>query len=213
MVSQGFPPCSLSTCPTFASCVERIPPTCPWNIFTEDAPWRETTWQADEWLAAHENRHFLFTPPGVSIPSVYPDWLHTKHLGVDQYFLGSVLWLLVYQLSPGRDPQEALNEVWDAILEQYRFQHTPGRFSMMRLSMFSNPTAPRASFPRLKGKGHEVKHLTGPLLEVFKAWPKPNDEFYQQVEMALKLSADMEIFLRSHWGLCLGRAFGLQANV
>ena len=177
--------------------------TLPWNVFLEDAPWRATTWQGDAWLAAHAERHFLLTLPGVSIISVYPDWLHCKHLGVDQYFLGSVLWMLVYVLSPGQEPQEAMHAVWEALQEQYGLQQTTGKFSMMRLSMFTNPTSPTAAFPRLKGKGNEVRHLTRPLWEVFRAWPKPDEEYYLQVELALKMSVDMELFLDDNGGFVL----------
>ena len=164
----------------------------PWNVFDAGAPWRATTWQKEAWLEAHEDRHSLFDLPGVSIFTVYPDWLHCKHLGVDQHLLGSVLWLLVYLLSPEHQPAEAIQLVWAAVKNQYALQGTSGQFSTLKLSMFTDPAAPRASFAKLKGKGHEVKHLTGPLLEVFRAWPKPEDEFYRQIELALRLSSEME---------------------
>lgn len=35
----------------------------------------------------------------MSRQSVAPDWMHSKHLGVDLRLLGSVIWLLIYKLS------------------------------------------------------------------------------------------------------------------
>jgi len=58
-------------------------------------------WTNEEWHAAHETKHELFSLPGLGIASVYPDWMHIKHMGTDSYTYASVLWLLVFKLLAG----------------------------------------------------------------------------------------------------------------
>ena len=42
----------------------------------------------------------MFSLPGVSIATVYPDAMHIKHLGTDQYDYGSVIKLLTHHMMP-----------------------------------------------------------------------------------------------------------------
>ena len=64
---------------------------CPCN--TTDVPWfdfrRQALWVgqiigSDQWLASAWNLCELFKMKGVSILSVYPDWMHDKNLGSDK---------------------------------------------------------------------------------------------------------------------------------
>ena len=52
-------------------------------------------------LTQGKPRHVIFTLAGVSHHTVMLDVLHCKYLGTDQYFGGSVMWLLVYVILPG----------------------------------------------------------------------------------------------------------------
>lgn len=68
----------------------------------EAAAWLPTCWQDAPWLVHYRPRSTaLFRLPGVSISSVCADLQHNKHLGVDCYFYGSVLKILVFKLLPG----------------------------------------------------------------------------------------------------------------
>ena len=88
------------------------------------------------------------------------DLMHTKHLGVDCYYLGSILTYLV-QFKMGGEPSENVKELWEAIRTTYQELRSPSQFSNITLNMFKAGQAP---FPCLKGKASEVKHLV-PVLE------------------------------------------------
>ena len=61
----------------------------------------QNVWGALQWIAANPHRHPLLALIGASVLTVYPDWMHVKYLGTDQYLLGSVLKLMVFHLLPG----------------------------------------------------------------------------------------------------------------
>lgn len=72
----------------------------PWTAFGEDAAWLPTVWTAAAWAAAHPGCCPLFLVAGVTILTLMTDLLHIKHLGVDQYFLASIISMLVYDIMP-----------------------------------------------------------------------------------------------------------------
>ena len=53
------------------------------------------------WHRLFPTHNLLFDLPGLSILTVSADHMHCKHMGVDQYFFGSVLMLLAYYVMPG----------------------------------------------------------------------------------------------------------------
>ena len=57
--------------------------------------------------------------PGVGILTVKADLMHTKHLGVDQYFFGSVLSVIVREIMTG-DMQTRLQRLWANIEAAYQ---------------------------------------------------------------------------------------------
>ena len=64
------------------------------------------------------------------------DLMHLGPLGVLQWFLGSVLWELVYDGVWGDNPSECLARLWEEILEKYQEKGTSNRISSLKLSMF-----------------------------------------------------------------------------
>ena len=62
----------------------------PWTDGRPTAAWLATVWKPQELLAAHPNRHPLFTLPGVTIRNYVPDVMHTLHPGVFQWIFGSI---------------------------------------------------------------------------------------------------------------------------
>jgi len=75
----------------------------PWRDFTygKGNKWVPLIYTLAAWMAAFPNPHVLFSLPGVTIFSVLTDILHVKHLGTDEYFYASVLWLLCFRVLPG----------------------------------------------------------------------------------------------------------------
>ena len=76
-------------------------PLCWTDFRPTHSQWMQEQWDPDDWNEAHPGRHQIFHIPSVTIRCVYMDWLHVKHLGVDQYAYGSVLWLLCYRVMAG----------------------------------------------------------------------------------------------------------------
>ena len=113
---------------------------CPCNL--TDMPWFELRRTFAEWM------NHCYTPstklPGlcalfdldfVSLASICPDWLHDKNLGTDQYFYGSVLWLLVYTLfPPGTNAETAMAQVEQEIVDAYDEMGEQMRFENIKLS-------------------------------------------------------------------------------
>ena len=97
----------------------------PWaDCRANRAKWMSTCWSNVDWEAAKPNRHRIFRDvPGVSISTVIPDIMHTKHLGSDSYFYGSVLKLLVCDILTG-NKEDNLNQVFSEIKAEYKDRWT-----------------------------------------------------------------------------------------
>ncbi len=72
----------------------------------------------DDWRAAHPDLHPVFDVPGVSVLNVCPDLMHTKHLGTDAYFYGSVLKLLVGDILKG-NLSDNTDLIWRELMDEY----------------------------------------------------------------------------------------------
>ena len=76
--------------------------TMPWRDFRAPrALWMSQIWTHTAWSAAHAHRNALLKLEFVTVHCLYVDLMHAKYLGTDMYFLGSVLWLLCYDILPG----------------------------------------------------------------------------------------------------------------
>ena len=148
--------------------------THPFTDCRPTAAWRGTEWTPAGFDAAHPNRHIVFTIPGVSIYSITFDLMHCKHLGIDQYFLGSVLWILVYLMLPN-DKADNLARIMARAKLYWHAHFVKGHFQNMKLSMFCNKENPKSDFPRLKGRAAEVKSLIPALLSICTLNSDPTD--------------------------------------
>ena len=91
----------------------------PWTDCRWTAAWRGSVWVASEWAEANPNCHVFFKMAGSGLDLVFPDLMHTKHLGTDQVLLGSVLsWLIKHYL--GGTVAENLEVVWDFIQSWFK---------------------------------------------------------------------------------------------
>ena len=112
-------------------------------------------WQPDDWKRAHPGLPAIFDIPGLTIDAVCPDWMHTKHLGADQYLFGSVLMMMCHQMIP-RSPEANLAMIWAELKAATKGS---GGYSEIRMNM----CCPDSShFPCLKGKAGEVRKLVAP---------------------------------------------------
>ena len=123
---------------------------------------------AESWRAQAEHKHVLFEKlEYLSILNIEADELHVLHLGISQYFLGSILYLLTFKLMPGT-AAENLIQIWDGLLSEYTKYPGYTQYSSLALSSFIDVKKSKTSYPRLKGRGSEVKNRVGPMLAVFR---------------------------------------------
>lgn len=87
----------------------------PWTV--KDHSFLQHLWRGDEaeWAP---NKIALFGQLGLNAHNVWPDWMHTCHLGTIQYAIGSTLQLMLSRL-PGTKAAR-LERVFSMIKEQYQ---------------------------------------------------------------------------------------------
>ena len=181
-------PCAFCECTNLAG-------TMPWNDFrlAPMAPWMSLIRNVAYMKA---NPH-LFPNPMYDIPAVSPmtvciDWMHTKYLGTDQYFLGSVLYVLCTFLMPSAKPEENCAKIWQDVKTEYTARSTPSRYRVLKMNMFSSGSG---GYPQLKGKAAAIQHLGLILRDIFARWCTPGDLFHKAILGALDSSARLEEIL------------------
>jgi len=184
--SNSNSPCALCPCNST---------TMPWWDFRPTAAWVYAIYTIAVWLAAGWNTCGLFGCPGVTVLSVYPDWMHVKHLGIDKVLLGSVLWVLVNWILPGDDKAAKLSVIWSDIVRIYREDNVSDRYGSLKLTMFTTGTT-----PKLKGKAAEVKCLGPVLVKVFEAYMNANLDLHRKILTMLQLSAHLDSIIDASVG-------------
>ena len=89
--------------------------TLKWWDFRLDADWIDHIYTLLTWQASGFDKCLLFQIVGVTVFSLYPDWMHCKHLGIDKVLLGSVLWMLIHWVMGGLDADANMKIVWLAV--------------------------------------------------------------------------------------------------
>ena len=161
----------------------------PWTDCREGvAKWQSTVWTNKQWEEARPDRHAIFKNiKGLSISSVLPDVMHSKHLGTDSYFYGSVLKLLTHKILPGTQAAN-LQCVWVEISQQYRVLNVEHQFSMLKDTMYLAD----GGFPRLEGRAAEIRWFVRPLIEVFKTHMNRDAREHRMVLLGMEMSLRLE---------------------
>ena len=175
-------------------CRASLSPEANWRDFKERAPWTSTIYSATDWLAAHPNHVTFFDLLFIGIWSLSPDWMHCKYLGLDQYFFGSVLKMLVFTIMGG-EPFDNMREIWTELREYFKEHKVPNCYRLITINMFNNQ-----DFPRLKGRAAELRHLGEALLHVFDMYMNTGDELHKYVKTTLKMNIKLEEMLDDHEG-------------
>ena len=144
------------------------------NNFRKGAAWKRKLFTYANWKSRSGSVHFLFELPGLSILNVEPDELHCVHLGTTSYMLGCILWLLCFAMLPGT-AKDNMQLVWRLISEAYRESNVDTQFTHLQLGSFCDADSPMMSYPRLKGKGAEVKDLVLPIREVWQRFRRADN--------------------------------------
>ena len=178
----------------------------PWRDMTVDALWRNLTYGIDAWRG---HVFPLLSLEFINILTFCADWMHTAHLGIYKYVLGSVLWLLCHDMMTGT-PVENMREVMRGLRAYWRANPTESHFQNITISMFAPSEAEsgraveeEARYPQLKGRAAEIKHLVAALHAVFTAHipaggPREEGIVYNQIALMLRECVRADEILDRH---------------
>eukprot|EP00971_Amphidinium_carterae_P332401 6466548-Amphidinium_carterae.1 len=97
-------PCTLCACNTEDDQV-------PWSDLGPDAAWRSQLWTNDLWMCCHDALPIVKL---TGVEALFYDIMHTKHLGVDQYSLGSFIHYII------EEKELTLHSLWTLIDKDYK---------------------------------------------------------------------------------------------
>jgi len=168
-----------------------------WKDSRLEAPWRETIYKTADWLASEDrSRNPIFNAMNVTGLSAQPDLMHVKYLGYQQFWLGSVLWMLVHELLPA-SPLANLRGIGLYVLRWQRRHNVSARFplgSFQKLSIFQR----KKGYPKIRGKGAHVRHLGGALAALWNKKMSPTNPNHVRVKLIFKLDLEIESILNSY---------------
>ena len=170
-----------------------------YSNFTKSARWMKQIYSHKQWHELNPDAHYLFQMLYLSGLNVDPDELHSMHLGTSMHFLGSILWLLCFEILPG-NPTSNMQKIWQLICENYRKLDTQCQFNNLNLTFFCVPNAHDKDYPKLKGKGAEVKDLMEPMLLVWQQFMRPGNKEDKHVLSALQCMCHLQSILSEHKG-------------
>ncbi len=142
------------------------------------------------------NLHWIFEL-GFLCWNIESDELHVVFLGFLMYMLGRILWLLCYRMLPDSATRN-MDAVWTMISNHYSRNKTPCQFTSLRLGSFCDLDKPNGAYPKLKGRGAEVKDLVHPIIEV---WRHYMDGSARGDKLALEMlegQADFQAMMSAH---------------
>ena len=168
-----------------------------WKDFREVAAWRgmiftTLTWRDDPDAAKAP----IFKALNVSGLTVAPDLMHVKYLGYQQYFLGSVLYLLCFYILPGT-PLQNLHVVGLHVLKfqrKYGMQNKVSALFFRKLSIFVR----KSGFPKMRGKGGQIKSLGPAIGSCWKKHMSPANSTHRRIALMFKLDQEIEGTLQEY---------------
>jgi hypothetical protein len=113
------------------------------------------------------------------------------------FWSGGVCLYKLYKQLAG-SPAKNLETLWDRISQYYSDFKVQSRYSVIKMSMFTNPKQPKKNMPCLKGKASEVRHLGPALLEACNSYLNAADPLEAQVLAGMQMSVRMEEILDEH---------------
>ena len=158
------------------------------------ATWLGTVWDNGTHAEAHPNRHRLLRHvPGAGVTCFVPDWLHTKHIGCDAYFLGGILqYMLAFMGLPG-SPADILKMIWRDMLDAYaELKLYKNRLYSLTFTMVQSEAA---KLPCLKARGAQVKSAVPALKIVFAKYADAGNEQHNDILTALGYTREIDTIL------------------
>ncbi|CAE7455354.1 hypothetical protein AK812_SmicGene15091 [Symbiodinium microadriaticum] len=185
----GSSPCTLCQCTKYG--------VNSWMDFAPGAAWQATCWSPAAWKAwGSRSRCILFEMSNLSACNVAMDWMHIKYLGADQYNYASVLFLLTHHILPGT-PASNMEVIWKELLHIYKRDDIPSRFRYLNtVRMFLR----KNNIVKLRGKASEIRHLHGPILEIWRHHMVEAVSVHRKILVMLKLNSTLEGILTNAKG-------------
>ena len=150
----------------------------PWWDLVKTAPWFLHMFDAKAFSDANLARSPLFSIAGFSMWSLRCDMMHVKHLGVDQYFYGSVMQFLHEDLGIG------VEQLPDEIRTRYPSDLPHAcRFSLIIKTMFAHKDA----FASLRGSAKACSHVVVSLLSLFEEMMDGHNVVHRQMRLGMLL--------------------------
>ena len=164
------------------------------NNFRMDAAWKTALITAEEWRAENPLPHPVFRFSYMSNQNIEVDELHVMHLGTSMYMFGSILFTLVFDIL-AESPADNMKLVWKEITSAYRELRPSCAYTNLTIASFCEAERPHAAYPKLKGKGAEVKDLAEPLLQVWEKLRRPRHKEDSIVSQMLKHQCAIQTIL------------------
>ena len=173
---------------------------CNFNNFNLDAAWMKKEFTAAAWNAAHPAPHPLFRPAHISCLNIEPDEAHVVHLGVSQYMLGSIFWLLAFACEgvEGASPEAKMDNIWEMIRSEYKSQHSATQMTSLKLKSFCDPLHFAHNYPRLKAKAAETKDLVSPVAAIWGRCMNAAEVDHCRIRDMLKSLVGLQKILHDH---------------
>ena len=178
-------------------------PMC-FNNFSDSAKWMTSCYSAAEWNSANTSPHYLLQDAHMTCHNVEPDEAHVLHLGVGQYCLGSVLWMMVYACDSLKGtPAQNIERIWEEVRKDYKRGAVGTQMTNIKLKTFHNPVKFDDEYPRLKSKAAECKDLVGPVRRAWDLFRNPADKDHSIISRMLRQLEDMQKILSDNSKLAI----------
>ena len=144
--------------------------------FSDAAVWKRRLYTVEGWRAQHERLHPLFVKfEWLTLHNLELDELHVLYLGTSMDLLGAALFTLCFKVL-AKTPAENMADVWADVVYFYQQHELRNQYTNIELSSFlKDARYPRAHYPRLKGKGAEVKDLAIAARSVWQKRARPGN--------------------------------------
>ena len=184
--------------------------------FGATSSWIPRIYTASDWKNLYpESPHWIFELEHVTNLNLEPDELHVMHLGTSMYLLGSVLWMFVYQIFRSSAATN-MNVLWIEIVAAYRELRPPSQYTNINLASFCNPQQPAAHYPKLKGKGAEVKALVPVMRSILAKHMDPCSDEHRHMAAALHHQCEAQDIIDNfahEWFLPPAKAVELKRHI
>ena len=95
-------------------------------------------------------------------------------------------------------PASNMERLWGMICSKYSLLKTENQYGGLRLSNFIDPENPHKAYPKLKGRGGEVKDLVRPLLLVWRELMTKGNQEHRMIEAMFENHLDLQTILHQY---------------